>query len=232
MLMGASTLYWSWVVRPESNIKTLADIKGKRINYVTPGHGMKKALGDDMLNALGIDPAKDVKQVTVDDPNVAKAGVQQGKIDALLTALVGGKLMELKSLANIQVLDITPEMYNAFRPELKQIMVSRRLPAKHLAVLDRPTWVIGHQSLLMTRDDTSDELAYAIVKTIMEHARELDEVSPVFKEWGAEGYVLPKDLAIPFHPGAVKYFKEKGMWTADLQTQHDALLAELAKVSK
>jgi TRAP transporter TAXI family solute receptor len=230
--MGGSVLWWSWITLPENNIKTIADLKGKRVNYMTPGHGLKTAIGEDTLRAVGIDPVKDVKNISYDDTNVAKEGLQHKKIDALLSALAGAKIVELKSMVGLEVVPTPPEIHNALRPELKRVMISREVPAKYLAVVDKPTFLLGHQLLLVCREDLHEQAAYLIVKTIMENARELDKVGPVFKEWGVKQYALPLQPVVPVHSGAMKYFKEAGMWTPVHEAQQQQVLAELAKLSK
>jgi TRAP transporter TAXI family solute receptor len=232
MLMGGNVLWWSWITLPGSGIKTIADLKGKRVNYLTPGYGLKNAIGEDTLRAVGIDPVKDVKHIVFDDPNVAKEGLQHKKIDALLSALSGTKIVEVKSLAGLEVLPIPPEIYNTFRPALKKVTISNEVPAKYLAVVDKPTLIVGHQMLLVSRDDLHEQVAYSMVKTVMENARELDKVGPVFKEWGVKEYALPAQLVIPVHPGAIKYFKEAGMWSPAHEAQQQQVLAELKRLSK
>jgi TRAP-type uncharacterized transport system substrate-binding protein len=66
----------------------------------------------------------------------------------------------------------------------------------------------------------------------MENARELDKMGPVFKEWGVKEYALPAQVVIPVHPGAIKYFKEAGMWTPAHEAQQQQVLGELKKLSK
>ena len=69
---------------------------------------------------------------------------------------------------------------------------------------------MGLVSTLVTRDDLEDEVAYAMVKTVLENLDELAKIKP----WAAKRIKLKTALRgckIPVHPGAMKYYKEKGI---------------------
>ena len=84
------------------------------------------------------------------------------------------------------------------------------IPAKAYPGQDQPNQVATVQNLIIARADMSDQVAYNIVKTIFEKR---DELILVHKEAASFDFKLQTNDAspIPFHPGAIKYFNEKGI---------------------
>ena len=64
-------------------------------------------------------------------------------------------------------------------------------------------------------------MAYLIVKTLLENQKELIAVHRDFEEWSAERAV--KNLGMPYHPGAVRYYKEKKVWTPEMEQLQQSL---------
>jgi TRAP-type uncharacterized transport system substrate-binding protein len=60
------------------------------------------------------------------------------------------------------------------------------------------------------RQDFPEDLAYTIVKVLIEHVNEVAKVHADAAEWNLQNY--RRMIAIPFHPGAIEYYKEKGVW--------------------
>ncbi|MDZ4247589.1 MAG: TAXI family TRAP transporter solute-binding subunit, partial [Dehalococcoidia bacterium] len=83
---------------------------------------------------------------------------------------------------------------------------------------------IGVSTMTVTRDDIPESLVYAVTKTLWEHLDEFKSMHPAAKEW-AIGDVL-EERTIPWHPGAIKYYKEKGLWNSELDKLQKNFLAE------
>jgi TRAP-type uncharacterized transport system substrate-binding protein len=159
----------------------------------------------------------------------AMKGLQLKKLEAVFVPYSGAAFEELRVTTGVVILPVPPETFDAFRPEVKMGSVLRELPAGYLGGLDKQQFILGIPKCLIARDDLDDQAAYLVVKAIMEHARELDRVAPEFKEWGNKEYALPADFLIPVHPGALKYYKETGMWTPAHEGRQRERLAKLPK---
>ena len=85
----------------------------------------------------------------------------------------------------------------------------------------KDTAVLTNDIYLVAGKDLSDEAAYEIVKALWEFNEELGAAYPLLKEWQRERMVSPQAF-IPYHPGAIRFFKEKGAWTKEM----DALQAK------
>ncbi len=75
--------------------------------------------------------------------------------------------------------------------------------------VDTDTNTIAVQTVMICRTDIPDDVVYKLVKAVFEHKDELNEIHPSFKETTLENAT---PVIIPVHPGAVKYYKEKGVY--------------------
>jgi TRAP-type uncharacterized transport system substrate-binding protein len=87
--------------------------------------------------------------------------------------------------------------------------------------VDTPLWSYGIAVVASTH--MPDELAYTLLKSWSEHWKELEPVHPQLRGWSPEKFVQ-KTATIPYHPGAIKLYKEKGAWTAEMDRNQEALL--------
>jgi len=68
-------------------------------------------------------------------------------------------------------------------------------------------------------------VAYQIVKTLWEHDKELGAIHVRLKDWTNDRFVSSK-ATVPYHPGAVKFYQEMGVWTGDMAKLQQNLLAQ------
>lgn len=78
---------------------------------------------------------------------------------------------------------------------------------------------------LVSRAELPDDAVYQMVKALWENYKEFAPIHPLLKEWTPERFVS-KEARIPYHPGAVKFYKERGAWTSEMEKLQTALLAE------
>lgn len=231
MIMGADVMWFAWIVLPSSGVTTLEGLKGKSVSYETAGIELNTTVGRESLKAAGLDLAKDVKIFGFGARGEKVAALKDKKVDAGFTSMGGSDMAELNSTTGFVILPNTPEQFKKFSPMVTEwALIQKQLEAGHVLGIKQPTWMLGVPKIIICREEFNEEAAYRIVKTFMERGRELDVVAPQFKEIGVKEYALPEKLAIPLHPGAIRYFKEVGMWTAAYESMQQALLTELSKV--
>lgn len=86
---------------------------------------------------------------------------------------------------------------------------------------DTPLWSYGISVVASTH--MPEEVAYALLKTWWDHWKDLEPVHPQLRGWNPDVFV--QEIAtIPYHPGAIKLYKEKGKWTANMERNQEALL--------
>jgi len=191
-------------------IKKVADLKGKRVSTGAPGSGTEvKALR--VLEAGGINHAKDIKKDRLGAGESAGA-LKDGKIDAYFWdgGVPTSSVLDLAASPGVNMMlishdDLIPAMTEKYGP----VYYKSVIPKDVYTGIKYDTQVAAVGNLLMCHKDMDDKLAYDIVKTIFEHLKELaaihkEALNINLKDGGS-------NKAVPYHAGAAKYFKEKGI---------------------
>lgn len=78
---------------------------------------------------------------------------------------------------------------------------------------------------LVASKDLSEEAVYEIVKMLWVHNQELGEANPILKAWRRERMVS-LNASIPYHGGAIRFFKESGAWSKEMEDIQAKLLKQ------
>ena len=200
-------------VRNDSDIKTVADLKGKR---VTAGYASQKTIPPllDALYATAGMTRADIKPVPV--PNVvggANAFIQ-GKADAFFFALGAAKVREADaSVGGIRALSIedTPENRAIATKHFPPAYLRVEKPSKPNVGVTAPINVITYDAVVVSSTKTPDDVVYRLVKAMHDNKKDMAAVFPVFNLFSPKR--MASDLGpIQWHPGTVKYLTEQGMW--------------------
>ena len=103
--------------------------------------------------------------------------------------------------------DALPQLQREFGPALYQ---PAEIPAGAYPGVERAVPVVAVRNLLVARSDLPDDLVYDITRAIFEHHAELVAVHPEARKLTLESAV--KYSPARFHPGAIRYYREKGVW--------------------
>lgn len=196
------------VTTEASGIRQITDLKGKRISTGEPNSGTE-VMSLRLLEAAGVD--KDVQRERLSVAEGVNA-IKDRKIDALLW--VGGlptaAITDLATTPGITLKLLDPAQYaDAMNRKWGPLYVKGTIPAN---TYKGQTADVGNHdvwNLLVADRKMSDEMAYTIVKTLMEKK---DELVAVHRE--AKNITLESQASgspIPFHPGARRYFEERGV---------------------
>ena len=198
------------VVLKEGGIKTIPELKGKKVSVGAPGSATE-VKSSRILEALGIDPTKDIRRERLSVAESAGA-LKDRKIDAFCWD--GG-------LPTAAVMDLaaTPGITIRILPQDKSLptLIKKFGPVYYNAVIPKGTYagmeadvpVIGVATKLVCLDSFDANLAYQITKAILEHKPDLVAVHKTAEHLSLQGAVVGS--SIPFHPGAIKYYNEKGI---------------------
>ena len=205
-------LYSVFFVAKDSSIKTIADLKGKRVPTGFASQRVIDVLTQGTL-ANGNLSYADIQQVPV--PNVigGASEFEQGKADMFLFALGSGKVAEVNSKIPLRVLPIdhSKDAMERLRKIIPVAYATELKPAKGRAGLDQPTWVYAYDYLVLANSKVADDVVYKLTKLLHDHKAELAA------NFGALNGFDPKRMnkemdPVKFHPGAIKYYKEIGEW--------------------
>ena len=192
-------------------VKTMKDIKGKRVSTGSPGSATE-VMAFRVIEAAGLDKDKDMKRERLGVAESVNA-IKDRKIDAFFW--VGGlptaAVSDLGATPGVKIqmidhADVVPAMNKKYG----NLYVPDTIAKTVYGGMDKDNQVATVWNILVAHQDMSDADAYTIVKTIFD--RKTDIVA-VHKE--AENFELKNQTngraAVPFHPGAKKYFAEKGV---------------------
>lgn len=189
-----------------SGIKTIEDLKGKKVSVDAPGSGCE-VMAKEILK---------VHDITYDDFKVAnlsqtEAGeaLKDGNIDALFWnfAYPGAVVMDVTSVRDIEMIPVTGNMLDKLVDEFSYY-VKDIIPAGTYKGVDEDIPVLAVGNVVVVNDDMDEELAYKITKILFENIERLAEGHPAANQMNPEmGAKTPIDL----HPGAERYFKEIGI---------------------
>lgn len=206
-------LYSELFVKKDSDIKTVADLKGKR---VPTGYASQRVIDVLTLGSLangGLE-YKDIVQVPV--PNVVGGADEfaQGKVDVFLFALGAGKVAEVDSqVGGLRALPIdnSKEAMDRLRKHIPVAYATQIKPGKGRAGVDAPIWAYAYDYLVLANDKVADDVVYKLAKLMHDHKAELAANFGALN--GFDPDRMAKDLGpVKFHPGAVKYYTEIGQW--------------------
>jgi TRAP transporter TAXI family solute receptor len=209
LIVTAHPLRTPFFVRKDSTMRTIADLKGKR---VTMGYSAMRNIdlaGRAMLASAGL-TEKDIVPILV--PNVVRSAddFMAGNADMFYFAFGGPKVRE----ADVQVGGIRVlEQDENGMPAAKKIMpwgyLSNVGPGPVFIGVEKPMKVYSFDNMLFTHAKVSDEIVYKFLDTLEKNKPDLIAVQPALRELSAEaGY---KQYGVPYHPGALKYFKERNL---------------------
>ena len=194
-----------------TGITKLADLKGKRVSTGSPGSATE-VMAFRIIEAAGMDKDKDMKRERLGVAESVNA-IKDRKIDAFFW--VGGlPTAAVTDLANtpgvkIRMID-HDEVVAAMNKKYGQLYIADTIPKATYRGMDADNKQATVWNILVAHENMSDKTAYDIVKTIFDKR---DDLIAVHKE--AENFKLESQKAsaspIPFHPGAIKYFAEKGV---------------------
>jgi len=192
-------------------IEKVTDLKGKRVSTGAPGSGTE-VMALRVIEAFGLDPTKDMTRDKLGVSESAGA-LKDRKIDAFFW--VGGlptaAITDLGATPGIKMKlighgDALTKMRETYGP----IYVKGVIPAKTYPGQDGDVPITIVWNLLVCHDNMKGDIAYDIVKTFFDHKQELI-ASHREARWLSLEPQVTGGSPIPFHPGAIRYFTEKGL---------------------
>lgn len=198
-------------VRKDSPIKSLADLKGKRIPAGFSAQVTLDRIIDAVLANGGVE-RKDIVPVLV--PNVIRGAddFAEGKIDGGFFALGAAKVLEVhKSTGGIRYLPLSddPAAVARMQKHMSYAYVTTVNPSPAFAGVDQPTKLMAYDYLLMVGSHVKEDTVYQIAKAVSEGKPKLVQSLGAFR--GFDPAKMGKDTSAPIHPAAAKFYKEKGM---------------------
>jgi TRAP transporter TAXI family solute receptor len=212
------------VTAKDANIATAKDFKGKRVAWVVGAPSLNQNIT--ALLAFGNLSWSDVKKVEFGGFGQAMDAIIANQVDAAFSSTISGNAYKLASSPRgiryptfahadkegwARVHKVAPFFVPAFGTEGADLGPDKKAEG---ATYPYP--------VLMTMAATDAELVYNMTKAMIEFYGDYKDGAPGNNGWDLKRQVFA--WAIPMHEGAIRYFKERGVWTAEHQAHNDALV--------
>lgn len=196
-----------WVTLGDSKINSIQDFKGKRIGVGPVGSGCEST-SRLLLEHAGMS-YNDIKPVMLPFAQSAE-NLKDGHLDAadFFLAVPNASVMDLATMHKIRMIEVKGDFRKSFQQK-HSFYIDITIPKGTYKGIDQDVETIGFASCLFTRDDIPDEDVYKMTKALFEHSAEIAQIHQAGQWITLES--AKKGIFIPFHPGAAKYFKEKGV---------------------
>lgn len=193
------------VVSADSNIKSVADLKGKRVSVGAPGSGTE-INAQQILEAYGL-TFDDTQLQRLSFADSAKA-IQDGKLDAAFqtAGTPTAAITELAATTGVKIIPIDSDKIDAIIAKYPYY-VKTTVPANTYQTVPEEVTTVSVKSMLLIRSDLDEDLVYKVTKAIFDNTDKLGHAKA--KEIKLDSVL--SGVSIPIHPGAKKYFDEKGV---------------------
>ncbi|PKO41636.1 MAG: C4-dicarboxylate ABC transporter [Betaproteobacteria bacterium HGW-Betaproteobacteria-3] len=224
LLLNNSDQVLTAVAAKDSGIKTAADLKGKRVAWVIGAPSLNQNIT--AILAFANLTWDDVKRVDFGGFGAAMDGVINGQADVAFTSSISGKAYQLaKSPRGIVYPVISHQDKAGWERMSKTAPFFFPFMGAEGADLDKDHKVESASypyPVLMTYDKQDPALVYAMTKVMVETFNDYKDAAPGNQGWAVERQNFA--WVMPYHEGAIRYWKEKGLWKPEHQTHNDRLI--------
>jgi uncharacterized protein len=224
LIMRGSPLQVSLVVKKDSTIKTIHDVKGKRVTGEYPAN---IAIWFHVFTGLASGGLtwNDVKVVPVPAVNDGVDAMVQGRADVSNHAIGAAKIKEADASAGVRFvsLDCSPQGEERIKKAVPGYYPATVKSGSSTGivgdtcVLSYDIYFVGHKAL-------SGQTVQATLKALWDNIEKLPPLHAQFKDWTRER-ATSADVTIPYHPAAIEFYKEKNLWSAKMDEAQKRLLA-------
>ncbi|HLN87091.1 MAG TPA: TAXI family TRAP transporter solute-binding subunit [Candidatus Limnocylindrales bacterium] len=224
LLWRGSPLRSSLIVRKDSPIKTIAGVKGKRVTGEYPA---QLAVWYNVFGSLanGGLTWNDVKIVPVPAVNEGVDALVQGRADATTHAIGTAKVKEADAAVGIRYIPLDCSKQGEAR-------IKKAVPGYYLSIVKagsstgivEDTCAFTYDIYLLGHKALPDAVVRNVLQAIWVNVDKLPQFHPSFAEWTKARAVDP-EVTLPYHPAAARFFKENGVWPANMDEAQKRLLA-------
>ena len=227
LLSSGSVNHIAIAVRANSDIKSPQDLKGKRVTAVFAALPICQTHSNAILDNLGI-KWSEVRKVPVTNIIQAAQALADGRVDAMLCAAPAiAKFREINAQTPLRFIGINPDpaAMKRARKHYRYNSKAAILPKKTYGWLPNKAAFLAYPWYLYGNEKMDQKVVQKILQVIWDHKKELAATHPIFRGWTHKA-MLTTEPQVPYHPGAVAFYKGKGVWTDEVAAAQKKLLAK------
>ncbi|MEJ2608775.1 MAG: TAXI family TRAP transporter solute-binding subunit [Candidatus Thiodiazotropha sp.] len=196
------------MARNDSGIKVFTDLKNKRVNIGNPGSGQRGTM-EIMMERLGWSK-DDLKLASELKATEQARALCDNKIDAMIYAVghPNASFKEASTACDTHLVPVTGKEVETLI-EKNPFYAFASIPGGMYRGSDDDTPTFGVKATLVTSEKVAEPVVYELVKAVFENLDDFRKLHPAFDHLQAAEML--KGNSVPFHPGALRYFKEKGL---------------------
>lgn len=224
LVMRGAPLMVGPLVRKDSPVRAMQDVRGKRVTGEYPANLAiwYNVFGELSSAALAW---SDVRVVPVPGLNEGVDALVQGRADVTSYALNAAKVREADAAVGVRhvSIDCSPEGEKRLRAAVPGYYPRWLKKGEAFGVVE-DTCVIAYDIYLTAGAGVPDAVVESVFKSVWDNVDKLKPLHAVFQEWTRERMATP-EITLPYHPGAVRFFREKGLWTPEVERAQQQLLS-------
>jgi len=201
-----------FVVRRESDIRRISDFKGRRFPALTTGQGVLETLARAAFATAGMS-LKDVNGASFETFAQTMDELVAGRIEGSFLAPASRVAREADASVKIRFLSLeqNPRTASVIRRIAPGAFFTVIKPTRQLSFIERPTTVLGVDYLILIGSFVRSSVAYETVKTLYLGRKSLIAGHSLFRDFEPK-YMGKKGIGPAYHPGAIKFYREAGIW--------------------
>jgi TRAP transporter TAXI family solute receptor len=194
-------------VRADSGIRTFADLRGKRVATLPRGN-TTAVVAEQLLDLAGIGLGGLGRMAFVNTSDQANM-YRDGQIEAsiLITTAPSSAIMDMANARDTRMLDVDDALFAKLRAANAGFARYSMSKSMYLG-MDRDNATVQFPAQLVISCELPEPMGYAMAKALVEGIPDLVHVNAVFKDENVKSFCAPS--AVPFHPGATRYCRERG----------------------
>ncbi len=208
-------LQFVFYAKNDPSITSIKDLKGKKLAVGLPAGNVSTYIAGKVFAYYGWQAGKDYTSLPEESSDAATQDIIAGRADATIGTLGGSKTLQAYSSGKIKFLTFDDAQMVQNLTSTIPGMFSFPIKAGDYPGIDRDCITIGGRTLISTYDTANENDIYTITKIVAEHAPETYNVGALMKYYTKNDLAVP--YVVPYHPGAVKYYKEAGLWTSQME---------------
>jgi len=196
------------IARTDANVKSMADLKGKKVNIGNPGSG-QEGTWNVVWSALGFSN-DDLALASQLKSSEQSSALCDNKVDAIIFTAghPNGSIKEATTSCDAQLINVTGPEITALYTE-NEYYAPATIPGGMYKGTDKDVTTFGVGATFVSSTNTDADTIYAIVKAVFENFDRFKKLHPAFANL-KEADMIVNNLSAPLHEGAKRYYKEKG----------------------
>ena len=224
-VMLGSPIALSLVAAESTGIESVADLAGQRVVADYGAFASAGLTAQVVLAAAGLS-LDDVDLTTVSSYPEGVRAVIEGRAVASTGSVGSSVIRELETSRGARFLEVNNnfaamQVIKKLGPAFYPFLLQGGQPGA-----DEDVWVLAYDIPIVVRPSLEDDTVYSFVKAVWEQYEELGLIYAPMNSWTPDRFASEQAI-IPYHPGAVRFYREKGVWTESLEAHNQQLINQL-----